>query len=53
MCQRIFATVDQEEFTKKSARPGARRPIPSHWLASGAGDGTVTIWDATPRPEKP
>ena len=24
-----------------------------HCLASGAADGTVTIWDATPLPEKP
>jgi WD40 repeat protein/serine/threonine protein kinase len=24
-----------------------------HWLASGAGDSKVTIWDATPLPEKP
>jgi WD40 repeat protein len=24
-----------------------------HWLATGAGGGTVKIWDTTPLPEKP
>jgi WD40 repeat protein/serine/threonine protein kinase len=47
------AQTGQELLTMKGATAPVAFSPDGHWLTSGSNDGTVTIWDATPLPEKP
>jgi WD40 repeat protein len=42
-----------ELLTMKGANAPVALSPDGHWLFSGTGDGKVTIWDATPVPDKP
>jgi WD40 repeat protein len=47
------AQTGQELLTMKGATAPVALSPDGHWLISSTTDGKVTIWDATPVPDKP